>query len=462
MAGKRGALLKKRKCLWSKGVSELSGLFGPWLDLGPDFGSPIRRRVFTPGRVFWLFLAQVLSADGSCRESLQKFCCWRSGQGLGRISGNTSGYCQGRKRLGEEWIRRAHTQLLIKIGEHSSGLVWLGRVVKVIDGSCLSMPDTGANQREWPQQKSQKPGCGFPLMRVVVIFSLVSGALLEWVEGDYYTSEMTLFRRLWNTLKQGEVLLGDRGFCGYAVWYLLTGRGVDLVLRKPEKRSKKPRTVERLSKHDRIVEWEKSGSCPDWLSREQWEQIEERMPVRELKLFVSGRGFRTKKLTVVTSLLDPQEYPAQAIADLYRRRWSAELYLREIKVVMGMDVLRCKTPELVRKELAMRGIAYNLVRALMLEAAAKEMAELDRISFKGTVSALRGWAPILAREKPGCPKRYRIYCDLLHYLARDRVPLRPDRREPRAKKRRPKSYQLLTQPRSQFMELQHRGKCRAA
>ena len=458
MSGKRGAFLSKRKDLGKKGPEELARLFGPWLELGADFGSPLRRRVFTPGRVFWLFLGQVLSADGSCLEALQKFASWLSGQGLGRISVKTSGYCQARRRLGDASIRSAHSQVVMKIGERSEGLRWLGRMVKVIDGSCVSMPDSPANQGAWPQQKSQKPGCGFPLMRVVVIFSLLSGALLDWAEGDYYTSEMTLFRRLWDTLKSEEVLLGDRGFCGYAVWYLLVGRGVDLVLRKPEKRSKKPKVIERLSKHDRIVEWKKSGARPNWLSREQWEQIEEWMPVRELRLLVSRRGYRTKKLVVVTSLLDPESYPAETIAELYRWRWSAELYLREIKVVMGMDILRCKTPELVRKELAMRVIAYNLVRALMLEAAVMEGANLERISFKGTVSALRQWAPVLALENLSATRREQIYRDFLHCLAADLIPLRPGRREPRAKKRRPKPYQLLTKPRGQFQELSHRGK----
>lgn len=458
-----GELGRRLRGLRGTGPDELSELFSPWLELKPDFGAPLRVRLFPPVRMFWLFLGQVLSSDGSCRETLRKFQAWLSQQGSGASSANSSGYCQARKRLQLEAVRAAHEQVVKKISARSSGLgLWLGRVVKVFDGSCLSMPDTPANQRTWPQQKSQKPGCGFPLMRVVAVFSLFTGALLDWAEGDYHTSELTLFRRLWDTLKPEEVFLGDRGFCGYAVWYLLVGRGVDLVLRKPEKRSRKPRLVERLSKHDRIVEWKKSGPCPNWLSREQWEQIEERMPVRELKLFISRRGYRTKKLTVVTSLLDPALYPAQAIAELYRRRWSAELYLREIKVVMGMDILRCKTPELVEKELAMRVIAYNLVRALMLEAAVKERAELDRISFKGTVSALRVWAPILAQKNMSRSKRDRIYCDLLHYLAHDLVPLRPNRREPRAKKRRTKPYQLLTKPRPQFKESAHRGKRRYA
>jgi len=454
-----GELGRRLRGLRGHGPGELSELFQPWLELKPDFGAPLRVRLFPPVRMFWLFLGQVLSSDGSCRETLRKFQAWLSHQGSEESSASNSGYCQARKRLNRDAVRAAHEQVVKKINVRSSGLgLWLGRVVKVFDGSCLSMPDTAANQRAWPQQRGQKAGCGFPVMRLVAVFSLFTGALLDWAEGDYYTSELTLFRRLWDTLKSEEVLLGDRGFCGYAVWYLLVGRGVELVLRKPEKRSKKAKAIERLSKHDRIVEWKKSGSHPAWLSREQWDQIEERMPVREIKLFVSRLGYRTRKLTIVTSLLDPALYPAQAIAELYRRRWAAELYLCEIKVTMGMDILRCKTPELVRKELAMRVIAYNLVRAMMLEAAMTRGKKPERISFKGTVSALRQWAPVLAQTGLSRREREKIYQSLLDYLAKDLLPFRPGRREPRAKKRRPKPYQLLTKPRHQFQEEAHRGK----
>jgi hypothetical protein len=449
--------------LREQGPADLAELFQPWLKLGFDFGSPLRKRLFTPARTFWLFLSQVLSADGSCREALQKFAAWLSGEGLGKISEDTSGYCQARKRLSRRAIAEAHECVKERIEKRVSGRdLWLGRVVKVFDGSCLSMPDTAANQRAWPQQRGQKAGCGFPVMRVVVLFSLFAGALLDLAQGDYYTSEMTLFRRLWGSLKAGEVILGDRGFWGYAAWFLLVENGVDLVLRKPERRAKKPKVIERLGKHDRIVIWNKSAARPKWLSPEQWEEVWDSMPVREVRIFLARRGHRTRKLTIITSLLDPEKYPAAAIAELYRRRWAAELYLCEIKVTMGMDILRCKTPELVEKELAMRVIAYNLVRALMLEAALSEGAILERISFKGTVSALRSWAPVLAQEHLTHLRRGQIYGDFLYYLARDLVPLRPGRREPRAKKRRPKPYQLLTKPRHQFLELPHRGKRKRA
>jgi hypothetical protein len=445
--------------LGEKGPADLAELFQPWLELASGFGSPLRKRLFTPGRTFWLFLGQVLSADGSCREALQKFAAWLSGKGLGKISVATSGYCQARKRLSRRAIGEAHEQVVGRIAKRCSGPdLWLGRVVKVFDGSCLSMPDTAANQRAWPQQRGQKAGCGFPVMRVVALFNLFTGALLDLASGDYYTAEMTLFRRLWGTLKAGEVILGDRGFWGYAVWFLLVENGVDLVLRKPERRAKKPKVIERLGKHDRIVIWNKSAARPKWLSKEQWAEVWEIMPVREVRVFLARRGHRTSKLTVITSLLDPEKYPAAAIAELYRRRWAAELYLCEIKVTMGMDILRCKTPELVEKELAMRVIAYNLVRALMLEAALTRGENLERISFKGTVSALRQWAPLLAQEHLPDARRRQIYGDLLYYLACDRVPFRPNRREPRARKRRPKPYQLLTKPRNQFQELSHRGK----
>lgn len=458
MAG-GGRLRRRVSELRGPGAEELAKLFQPWLELGSDFGAPIRRRCFPPGRTFWLFLGQVLSADGSCRETLRGFQLWLAQDGRAESSASTSGYCQARGRLGLKAIALAHRQLAEKFAQQSEGIgLWCGRRVKVVDGTCLSMPDTPANQRAYPQQRAQKPGCGFPIMRMAAFFCLATGALLDWEKGDYHTAERTLFRRLWRTLKPGEVLLGDRGFGSYAELFYLLRRGVDCVVRKPEANSKQRKVIERISKNDRIVDWLKTGVRPQWVGREQWREVPERMPIREIKLQIARCGWRTKKLTVVTTLLDPKDFPAQAIAELYLRRWRVELYFREIKVVMGMDVLKCKSPAMLEKELAMRVIAYNLVRAVMLQAALKHGPALSTISFKGTVAALRQWAPAFARQNISAAKRQAIYDALLLWLAKDQLPSRPGRSEPRAVKRRPKPYQILNKPRHQFKETPHRGK----
>jgi len=259
---------------------------------------------------------------------------------------------------------------------------------------------------------------------------------------------------LWRLLQSGDVLLNDRGFSSYAELYLLAQRGVDCVSRRNQRRN--PSTViKRLGKNDHLVEWLKMIPCPKLLSKEQWSTIPETIVVREIEVIVDIPGFRTKKISVVTTLLDPKAFPAEAIARLYLWRWRVELFLRDIKITMAMDILRCKTPEMVHKEMWMRVIAYNLIRAVMLKASTTHRTQLDRLSFKGTLATVRHWAPALADS--GEPARSELYRIMLRYIASDLVPLRPHRIEPRARKRRPKGYQLLGSPRNQFKEIAHRN-----
>lgn len=319
------------------------------------------------------------------------------------------------------------------------------------------MPDTPANQAAWPQPKKTTPGCGFPVMRVCALFSLATGALAGLAHGPLDVHERTLYRKLWRLLKKGDILLGDRGFCAFADFCMLSQRGVDCVMRKNARR-KNARVIRRIGKHDQIVAWDKSGICPKWLARRTWLALPERICVRELKVSVPYRGFRTQTIFVVTTLLDPKQYPASSLTGLYFRRWKIELFFRDIKTTMGMDVLRCLTPKMILTELWMHVIAYNLVRAVMAEAALQRGAPLDRISFKGTLSTLRQWACIMARSDMDTRIRSDLFSHMLGCIARDKLPYRPGRTEPRARKRRPKNYQLLNKPRAQFREIMHRSK----
>ena len=320
------------------------------------------------------------------------------------------------------------------------------------------MPDTPENQAIYPQSSRQRAACGFPVMRVVALFSLATGALLALAKGALGVHERTLFRSLWDRLDRGDVVLADRGFCGYADFYCLAHRGVDCVMRKNARRSVGATPGRRLGKGDRLVRWHKTGRCPKWLDPAAWEAMPDRLTVREIHFVVDIPGFRTQAITVSTTLLDPKAYPTDAFIELYRRRWMAELFLRDIKTTMGMDVLTCQTPDMVHKELLMYLIAYNLVRALMFEASLRHGVPVDRISFKGTLSTVREWAPVLAGASR---KRRRELVDhLIAILARDPVPHRPNRVEPRARKRRPKNYQLLSKPRRDFREVMHRNKYR--
>ena len=339
--------------------------------------------------------------------------------------------------------------------------LWYGRQVKIADGSCVSMPDTLANQQAYPQPSAQKPGCGFPVMRIVVLFSLVTGAILGLARASLRVGEGTLFRNLWDLFQPGDVALTDSGFCSYADVFLLLQRGVDCVMRNHQRRKVGLSLVKRLGKADRVIQWHKTTTRPKWMDKDEWRLMPDRLTVREISFSVALRGFRTHEITVVTTLLDPQAFPKQAFTELYRRRWLAELFLRDMKTTMEMDVLRCKTPAMIHKELAMYVIAYNLMRALMLQAAIAHGLSVYRISFKGTIATVRQWAPIMGAAQLDEPARQGMMERLLRCLALDPLPHRPNRTEPRARKRRPKNYQLLTQPRHVFKEALHRSKHKA-
>lgn len=462
MTKKRHILMAGCARAQAESVQELRELFRPWLELSEGFGGEgAYASLYAPARTFWLFLAQVLAQDGACREALRNFLAWLAkARGKG-ASPNTAAYCKARKRLREEDLIGVHRQVADTIEARARPEDrWRGRCVKVVDGSSVSMPDTPENQARYPQPKGQKEGCGFPVMRIVGVFSLATGTLLEMARGALAVHERTLYRSLWDRFAPGDVALNDRGFAGYADFHCLHERGVDSVSRNHQRRQKVD-ALKRLGKNDRLVLWHKMTlhNRPKWMSKEEWEEMPDTLSVRQVTVTLDIPGFRSETLEIVTTLLDPKAYPARAIAELYRRRWAVELYLRHIKVTMNMDILRCKTPAMVDKELWMHAIAYNLVRAIMLDAATAYVASLERLSFKGTLATIRQWAPTLALAAD-MDEHTSLYSKMLYYIVADPVPHRPGRSEPRARKRRPKNYPLLTQPRRQYKEIPHRNKYR--
>jgi len=431
-------------------IQSLATLAAPILRFPAVAGG--RRRVFTPQTVFWMFLAQVLGPARSCREALRSAQAWL----CDGLSVSTSAYCQARARLPQDILDKTFLALARTLRERV-GALWMNRFVFVLDGTSLSMPDTPANQALYPQPKRQRPGCGFPVMHLVALFSLATGAVLAVAKGSLTEQERLLWHQLWGVLTKGSVVLADRGFSGFAEYCMLLRRGVDAVMRLHARRSAGVRKIARLGKGDWLVEWKKTGACPKWMTQRQWRALPAVLRVRHIEVTVEIAGFRTQALTIATTILDAQAYPAECFADLYRRRWMVELFLRDIKITMGMDILRCKTPALVHKELVMHLIAYNLVRALMLEAAAEYGTEPMRISLAGALAAIRNWAPVLTTERSRA-RRAQHLASLYRCMAGDIVPWRPDRSEPRAKKRRPKTYQLLNKPRAEFREIRHRNR----
>jgi len=435
-------------------IQSLIAAAGNFLRL-PD-AHPSRLRVFTPWCTFWLFLAQVLGSNRTCREALRSGQAWLLNRQGKTISPSTSAYCQARARLPMTYIEKAGESVLEHL-KGCEGQTWLGRCVKIVDGSALSLPDTTENQNRYPQSSRQKKGCGFPNMRFVALFILSSGAWLASAKDSLKVHERTLWHTLWGYLMKGDVIMADRGFCGYADFYLLLKKGVDSLMRLHHRRSSGCNRKRRLGKGDWLVEWIKTGTCPKWLDKETWTTLPSAMMVRHVEVNIPIKGFRTLSLTLATTLLDANRYSATSLADLYRRRWMAELFLRDIKTTMGMDILRCKTPELIHKEFLMHQIAYNLIRALMFHAAQKHSADPLRISLAGACAAVRQWAPVMCAARSQSRKSTLLNAFFI-CIAHDTIPLRPNRLEPRARKRRPKNFQLMNQPRQSFKEIHHRNR----
>jgi hypothetical protein len=374
---------------------------------------------------------------------------WRLARRLEPCSAETGAYCTARERIPEE----ACQQLMRETGRAVEEQAprewrWQGRRVLDVDGSTITMPDTPENQAEYPQMSSQLPGCGFPIARIVVVFSLAVGTVLDAAIGKYkgkLTGENSLFRTLHGLLEPGDVVLADRYFSGWIDLALLLERGVDSVVRKHQLRATDFRTGQRLGPHDHLVHWTKPPH-PDWMTPEQYDALPDELTLREVLVNVRQKGFRTKELVIVTTLLDAEAYPTDEIAILYRRRWQAELNLRSLKVVLQMDHLRCKTPHRVRNEFYMHLVAYNLIRQLLAVAACRAGREPWTVSFKGALQTITHLLPLLSTTVSTTR-----WCEaLLDALETHIVGQRPDRFEPRVRKRRQKKYLFMRHPRAHY------------
>jgi len=419
-------------------------------------------RIYTPLVTLWVFLTQVLSMDHSCRGAVARFIAHRLSQGESLCSPKTGAYCQARKRLPEKFFE-AVTCLVGRALDARVDTKWLwkGRRVYLFDGTTVSMPDTPENQQAYPQVYNQKRGLGFPIARVGALTSLACGAILNLGVCRYAgkgQGEVSLLRQLWNVLRPGEVLLTERLMANWLNILLLQRRGIELVARlnKAHRRADF-RRGKRLDHHDHIVRWYKPTSIRS-LDRQTYNTLPDYITVRETLIRVAQPGFRTKTIVVVTTLLDPQETTPEELATLYRARWNNELDLRSIKCTLQMHELRCKTPELVRKEIWMHILAYNLIRTIMAQAAATHDLLPRWISFKGTIQTLEAFQPVMELQAAGdLPRRVELYQQLLDAIASHQVADRPNRFEPRLKKRRPDHYYWLTRPRAEIKREMAKG-----
>ena len=405
-----------------------------------------RERLYPPTVVLSMFIKQALEADGSCQRAVNGWAAQRAAEGLSPQSVGTGAYCKARQRLPAEMVvalTRETGKLLC--AQANTGWRWQGRTVKLVDGTGISMPDTPDNQARYPQPSSQVPGVGYPQARLVGVICLSTGAVVDAaigpLEGKGH-SEHGLFRGLLGALCAGDVVLADALYCNY--WFIaaLQADGIDVLFEQHGTRIIDFRRGRRLGVRDHVVSWQKPPR-PHWMTHEQYATCPEECRVREIK--VDGR-------VLVTTMLEPRTTRKSDLSALYAQRWHVELDLRNIKTTLGMEVLRCLTPQMVEKELWVNLLAYNLIRLLMAQAAVESGLQPRELSFKHTVQIWTQWTWLNSARDQEWQRDI-----LFKLIAQVTVGQRPGRLEPRARKRRPKPYPWLkvsrTLARQQIREL---------
>jgi Transposase DDE domain len=400
---------------------------------------PHRERLFPPTETLSMFLAQALSADRSCQKAVDDTAIRRVIASLPVCSTHTGAYCRARKRLPMEMVCTLARYTGRWVTSHApEPWHWRGRAVRLVDGTTVTMPDTLANQAVYPQARSQKRGLGFPLCRIVGIVCLGSGAVLNAAVGRYSGKggdEQSLLRSILDTLERGDLLVGDAFYATYFLLCALRERGIDAVFEQHGSRQRVTdfRHGQRLGPRDHLIVWHKPVIKPDWMSEADYERAPETLTVREL---------RTGGKTLVTTLLCPKQTSKSDLKLLYRDRWHVELDLRNIKTTLGMEDLSCLRPRMAIKEIWVYLLAYNLIRLMMAQAALLAHRLPRQLSFKHTVQIWIAWT-----QHDNVTNHEDKLSALFVLIAQQRVGERPGRIEPRAVKRRPKPYSLLTKPR---------------
>ena len=410
-----------------------------------EHGGPYRDRVFSPVTTIWGFLSQVLSEDHSCRDAVSRIIAHRAANGITVCSPNTASYCNARSRIPTSVLSilatRTAEELHTSVGDRWK---WNGRSVFILDGSSVSMPDTPENQAMYPQPPQQAAGLGFPLARITVLLSLATGACHDLAIASYAgkgTGETNLFRRMYDTLKPGDVVLADALFDDYFIACELCNRGIDLVARAQYERTGSWAAESRPDGD--ILVWQRPNK-PRGMTGEQYRSYPKQLLMRQVTVDARDKNNRAQQFKVVTTILTPS-IEGKQIGALYEHRWEGEVDIRSIKCTMQMDILRCKTPDMVHKEIWTHLLAYNLLRTVMAVAANENDIEPRKVSFKGAKQALTAFAPKIEAAQP--EDRGLLIDAMLTTIAYHRVGNRHGRWEPRARKRRPKPAARLTQPR---------------
>ena len=406
--------------------------------------------VYTPPVTLWAFLTQCLSASKSCVAAVARVLVLCVSLNRPPCAAGTGPYGKARAKLPERFLQR----LTYHVGDGleaqaEPSWLWHGRHVKLIDGTCLSAPDTPANQQAYPQSTQQRPGLGFPMIRLVVILTFATAALVGAAYGPcqgVLTSELALLRALRDRFGKGELAVADRHYCSYGQIATLQQGGVDAACRLHQQRHCDFRRGRRLGRYDHVVCWPKPPR-PDWMDGVTYDRMPATLTLREVRVVVATPGARTRALIVVTTLVDGAIYDREDIADLYHQRWHVELDIRNIKQTLSMEILSCQTPAMLAREVWVHLLGYNLVRQTMAAAARAAGVTPRQLSFAGAVQTLEAFRWLLPCSAGAA---FAFACRVL-YLAvgTHRVGQRPDRVEPRRVKRRQQLYPLLNQPRAE-------------
>jgi len=411
-------------------------------------GIRYRQTLYTPIVVVWAWVAQVLDADKSLSNAVKRIIAWLAAEDAVVPSADTGAYSKARQRLPLAVLKPllGHTAAALE-SEVQPAQRWCGRRVKAYDGTSVLMSDTPANQQAYPQHSNQKAGCGFPLAKLVVWFCGTTGAVLEVVIATFNTSEWQLARQLYATLQPEDVVVADSAYGTYVALALVRAAQADGVFRKHHARQCDFRKGKKLGIGDHRVWWQRPPQCPQAMSATEFAGLPISLEVREVHLLIQQPGFRPSEIILVTTLMDPKRYPKTKLAQLYQLRWHAtEVNFKHLKTTLKMELIRAKTPEMVQKEIWVHLLAYNLLRSLMWQAAQSAAVAPLRLSLQGTRQQFNQFSPQLAHAT--VPKRQSLYRMLLAVVSEQLVPFRPNRKEPRVVKQRPKPFPRMQQPRS--------------
>ena len=409
--------------------------------------------LFSTQIVLWAFLAQTLR-DGkgaACAAAVVDIATYLLQTGQRPPSGDTGDYCRARAKLSLSALRRLVVESARQLERDAdASWLWKGLHAKLVDGFTFTMPDTPENQEAFPQLHSQSPGVGFPIARACTVMSLATACVCDMAIGPYQgkqTGENALLRGMLDTFDEGDVVVFDRYYCSFMMLAMLSLGGVEVCARLHQRRPSDFRRGRRLGQDDHLITWTRPAK-PAWMCDEEYERMPDTLTLRELRFDVIVPGRRTETITVVTTLTDAEAFTKEDIAELYGFRWNVELDIRAIKQTLGLDHLRCKTPEMVRRELWVTLLAYNLIRKVIVTSAALHGKQPRRLGF--TLACQTVLASWMLLSTGSCSNARTMHTTMLAHIAANEVANRPGRIEPRVLKRRRHRYPLMQRPRDQL------------